>query len=95
MVQNFVWNRSSLAGEPFASVVGRTKLWRIEITNLALTVATLGLFWPFAVVRSMRYRIGSLQWSGDSDGLLMSGDVVQVGAAGEESAELFGLDLSL
>ena len=95
MIQNFVWNHSSLGGERFTSDVGRFRLWRIELVNLALTLVTLGFFWPFAVVRSMRYRIEAIGWSGDSDALIAHADEGRVGATGEETADLFGLDLAL
>jgi uncharacterized membrane protein YjgN (DUF898 family) len=95
MVQNFVWNHSILADARFVSDVSRTRLWRIEGTNLLLTLVTLGFFWPFAVVRSMRYRIESLSWGGASDALVAASHGANVGATGEETAELFGLDIAL
>ncbi len=95
MIQNFVWNHSALGGAPFASDVRRSKLWRILFVNLVLTVATAGLFWPFAVVRSARYRIGSLSWSGDAGAVAAGANDLRVGASGEETAELFGLDIAL
>ena len=95
MIQNFVWNHSLLGGHRFMSLVGRTRSFRIEIVNVVLTLVTLGLFWPFAVVRSMRYRIESLEWSGDSGALARAPGDVGIGATGEETAELFGLDIAL
>jgi uncharacterized membrane protein YjgN (DUF898 family) len=95
MVQNFVWNHSLLGGHRFMSLVGRTRSFRIEIVNVVLTVVTLGLFWPFAVVRSLRYRIESVEWSGDSATLERAPGDARIGATGEETAELFGLDIAL
>ena len=95
MIQNIVWNHTRLGGAPFVSDVGRFRLWRIEVVNLVLTLVTLGFFWPFAVVRSMRYRLQSVGWSGDSDALTAHADEGRVGATGEETADLFGLDLAL
>jgi uncharacterized membrane protein YjgN (DUF898 family) len=95
MVQNFVWNHSILADARFVSNVGRSHLWGIEALNLLLTLITLGFFWPFAVVRSMRYRIESLGWGGASDALVAVSYDAKVGATGEETAELFGLDIAL
>ncbi len=95
MIQNFVWNHSTLGGQRFLSLVGRTRSFRIEIVNVFLTVVTLGLFWPFAVVRSLRYRIESLEWGGDSAALARAPGDVRIGATGEETAELFGLDIAL
>jgi len=95
MIQNFVWNHSTLAGVRFTSEVRRSRLWVIMLGNLVLTIVTLGLFWPFAVVRAMRYRIGAVAWNGDSGNLLVGHDDLKVGATGEETADLFGLDIAL
>jgi uncharacterized membrane protein YjgN (DUF898 family) len=95
MIQNFVWNHSLLADARFVSNVGRSHLWGVEAVNLLLTLLTLGFFWPFAVVRSMRYRIESLGWGGASDALVVASHDANVGATGEETAELFGLDIAL
>jgi len=95
MIQNFVWNHSTLGEARFESQVGRSTLWRIQFVNLFFTLVTLGFFWPFAVVRSMRYRIGELAWTGDPDALVAGAGDAKVGAVGEESADLFGLDIAL
>ncbi len=95
MTQNFVWNESTLGGTRFVSRVSRTRLWGIELGNLVLTLLTLGFYWPFAVVRSMRYRIGALSWEGDPGALTSAADDRRIGATGEETAELFGLDIAL
>lgn len=95
MIQNYVWSHSTLAGVRFDSQVSRSRLWWIQFGNLFLTLVTLGFFWPFAVVRSMRYRIGQLAWSGDSGAMMAGIGDAKVGAVGEESADLFGLDIAL
>ena len=94
LIQNYVWSHSTLGDARFTSRVGRVRLWWIQAVNIGLTFATLGFFWPFAVVRSMRYRIEQMAWDGDS-GVIEAGATDRVGAAGEESADLFGLDLAL
>ena len=94
MIQNYVWGHSTLGGARFTSDVGRFRLWWIQVVNIGLTFVTLGLFWPFAVVRSMRYRIERMTWDGDS-GAIEAGATDRVGATGEESADLFGLELAL
>lgn len=95
MIQNYVWCHSGIGAERFASVASRVVLWKIEFINLILTLCTFGLFWPFAVVRSMRYRIQAISCSGDGDGLTASTDPTRAGATGEEAVDLFGLDLAL
>jgi uncharacterized membrane protein YjgN (DUF898 family) len=95
MIQNFVWNHSTLGGAPFTSNVSRSRLWLILLVNIVLTFITIGFYWPFAVVRTMRYRIGSVAWSGDSNGLIVAAGDADIGATGEETAEWFGLDIAL
>ncbi len=95
MIQNFVWSHTTLGGRRFVSRVGRTAMWWIEFVNLVLTLLTLGFFWPFAVVRSARYRIERLAWDGDGGSLVVAAHDGRVGAAGEETADLFGLDIAL
>lgn len=95
LVQNYVWNRTTLGGAPFISRVGPGRLWSIGFANLFLTLVTVGFFWPFAVVRTMRYRIGQLAYYGDSGAVAAAARDARLGATGEESADLFGLDLAL
>jgi len=93
--QNFVWGHTSLGGTPILSRARGWPLWRISAVNLALTIITLGLYWPYAVVRSMRYRLSTLGWSGDPAALVAGAGPAPVGAMGEETADLFGFDLAL
>lgn len=95
MIQNYAWSHTALGASFFRSEVGLFKLWRIEFVNLVLTLLTLGFFWPFAVVRSMRYRIESVSWSGDTEDLVAQAGDDRVGATGEETADLFGFDIAL
>ncbi len=95
LVQNYVWNHSALGAGRFTSRVGLAHLWWLVFSNLLLTLVTLGFFWPFAVVRSMRYRIGCVSWDGDSSALIARAGEDRSGATGEETADLFGLDLAL
>jgi uncharacterized membrane protein YjgN (DUF898 family) len=68
----------------------------IFFTNMLGIIFTLGLFVPFAQIRMMRYKIENM-------GLLAQGDLAEfvagqsqdVSATGEESAEMFDLDISL
>jgi uncharacterized membrane protein YjgN (DUF898 family) len=95
MIQNYVWNHSTLGGARFTSNVSRSRLWWIQFGNIFLTLITLGFFWPFAVVRSTRYRIEQLAWEGDSGAMVAGEGDTKVGAVGDESADLFGLDIAL
>lgn len=72
------------------------KLAGLYLVNAVAVACSLGLLVPWAVVRTARYRTSTLALdaAGDLDGLL--GDVVRdIGATGEELAELFAFDFSL
>lgn len=94
LIQNFVWNATALDGHRFESRLKVSRLWRIEAANIVLTLVTLGLYWPHAVVRSRRCRIEALSWTGDPDALSASARSGHA-ATGEEAADLFGLELGL
>lgn len=68
----------------------------LVITNSLATALTLGLFYPWAVVRSLRYKLGHIQLAaeGDLDGFIAD-EQKQVSAIGEEAGEFFDLDFGL
>jgi len=69
--------------------------FRIQLKNLALTLLTLGLYRPFAVVSAYRHRLAHLMLEVD-DGFdhVLAGVQSTGGAAGDASADLLGVDLS-
>ena len=96
MAQNMVWNHTSLEQHRFRSDVKWGRMLFIIVTNYLAVICTLGLFMPFARVRSMRYRIESLTLvpSGSLDDMLAgAGD--DVSATGEGMADFMDLDFSL
>lgn len=95
LTQNFVWGRTSLESESFVSEVDPFVLWGIQAVNVVLLIVTLGLYWPYAVVRTTRYRLSCVGWRGDSTAIAGRPKDVAVGATGEEAMEMFGFDLAL
>ncbi len=95
MAQNFVWNSTTLDGAAFASRMRWTRLWVISAGNLLATIVTLGLFWPFAVVRSLRYELTSVAWCGDPAAAVAGAADGATAAVGEEAADLLGFELAL
>ena len=95
-IGNLVWNHTTLGPVRFRSTLRVRSLARIYITNVLAIVATLGLATPWAVMRTLRYRVENMQ-------VLVHGNLAQfvggertaVSAAGAEIGELFDLDLSL
>jgi uncharacterized membrane protein YjgN (DUF898 family) len=93
-IPNAVWNGTRLAGVWFTSSLNSWRLFRIMLTNLLATVLTLGLFRPFAQVRLARYFAGCMTMAHVSglDGFVAA-ESEDVAAVGEETAELFDLDI--
>lgn len=95
-IQNLVWNNTQLGPHRFVSKLSARKLFLIGITNLLAIIATLGLYKPFAVVRLLRYRVESmalLPAANVED--IVAGQAQAVSAAGEETAEMFDIDIAL
>jgi uncharacterized membrane protein YjgN (DUF898 family) len=92
-VQNIVWNELRVGPHRFSSAVSPARFWAIAASNLVLVVCTLGLFQPFAATRLYRYQLECLtMFPGESlDGITASPEE-EIGAGGEETADLFDLD---
>jgi len=93
--QNFLWGKTALDGAPLQSRAQGMALLRIAAANALLMLLTLGLYWPFALMRSLRYQLGVISWTGDPERIVAQGGDAAVSATGEETMELLGLDFSL
>lgn len=95
-IQNLIWNNLSLGGHRFVSGARVWALFRITLVNLMLTALTLGFYRPFAVIRTLRYKLEvvSLIPAGDLDSFVSSSEAA-VSAFGEEALDLFDFDLAL
>lgn len=94
-MQNMTWNNTAVGGHMlFSNISARRLLW-IMFTNVIGVALTAGLYKPFAAVRLLRYRIESM-------GLVANGELTdfvagqqqEVSASGEETAEMFDVDIS-
>lgn len=96
-IQQSVWSTTRLGGVRFCTSIRARTLFRLTVRNVFLTVATLGLYWPFASMNLARYRIECMSVESDSPlGAIAAGTRSSaVGAAGEGAADFFGLDLGL
>jgi uncharacterized membrane protein YjgN (DUF898 family) len=96
MIQNLIWNNTNLAGHRFKSEMKWTKTAYIAVTNIIGIVLTLGLFIPFAQVRSMKYRIESMTLLPiDSLNNFIADTKAEMSSTGEGVADLLDFDLSL
>lgn len=95
-IQNLVWNNTVLGPHRFASRMSARRLFYIALTNLIGVALTLGLYRPFAVVRLLKYRVESIALvAGGDPGDFVTDRDQDIGAAGEEAAEMFDFDIAL
>ena len=94
--QNLIWNHTALGPHRFECRLRvRTVLW-LYVSNFFLTVVTLGLFRPFAVVRMARYRAESMTLvPGESLDQFVGTQSRDVAALGEELSEFLDIDIAL
>lgn len=96
MIQNLIWNNTRLARHQFMSEMKWTRMTFIAVTNIIGIMLTLGLFIPFAQIRSMKYRIESMSLlPGDSLDNFIADAQQNASATGEGMADLLDFDLSL
>lgn len=95
-IQNLVWNHTTLGPHRFSSAVSAWRLAGVQLGNLLLIVLTLGFFTPWAAVRLARCRVDalSLATAGSLDAFVADQEP-EVGAIGEEAADLFDIDIAL
>ena len=93
---NLLWNGTRGPGFRFSSTLSARKLLGLYIGNIVAAACTAGLLIPWAVVRTLKYRLGNLA-------LIVEAEVVHeanpafasVGATGQELGDFFNLDLGI
>jgi uncharacterized membrane protein YjgN (DUF898 family) len=94
-MQNLVWGHTGLGEHHFFSHVSARRLLWIGVSNFIGILLTLGLFIPFAAIRMTRFKLESmgLAVNGDLSGFIAD-QQQQASATGEETAEMFDVDIS-
>lgn len=94
-VLNLCLRHTGFPGVRFVSSLSARGFTRLQLKNLALTLLTLGLYRPFAVVNAYRYRLAHLALEVD-EGFdhVVSRVTAGGGAAGDGTADFLGVDLS-
>ena len=97
LIQNRIWNHTTVGEVSFRSNARVWPMARIYLVNIILLIVTLGLFTPFAVIRSLKYRLESVTavTVNGMDQFLAGAAVDQVSATGEGAADLFDFDIGL
>lgn len=68
---NLAWNNTQIAGQHFRSTLTRWGMVKLGISNLVLTVLTLGFFRPFALIRTQRYLLAHLHLDLEAKGIVI------------------------
>ena len=95
MLQNTVWRGTSLAGKRFKSDVPVPKFMLTWLGQTFLTVITLGLYRPFAVVNLARMRFEAMAWTGRADTMIAVLREANQKAVGSEVSDLMDIDIAL
>ena len=95
-LQNLVWSNTTLGAHRFQSQVGAGKLFWIFVSNAVMIVITVGLFTPFARVRTARYKLESVTMfaSGSLD-TFVAGETTKVSALGDATVDWYDIDIAL
>ena len=96
-LQNLVWNGTTIGDLSFRSTVETMPLARLYIKNALLVFLTLGLYTPFAVVNTMRYRLQSMTLLAPAglDAFMADARPGEESATGEGAVDLFDIDIAL
>ena len=96
-LQQLVWSRTRLGDIRFRTEIRARPLFNLVAKNVALTLLTAGLYWPFAAIALARYRIESIRVECEAPLSAFVGSVHGrvVGATGEGAADAFGIDFGL
>jgi uncharacterized membrane protein YjgN (DUF898 family) len=93
---NLFYNSSRLGRHRLESCMEVKGYLGLVLTNTLATVLTLGIFHPWAKVRTLRYKARhlSLMPAGDLDAFV-AGKQKAIGAVGDASGDFFDFDLGL
>jgi uncharacterized membrane protein YjgN (DUF898 family) len=95
-ITNYVWNQRELGPLVFDSRLRASELLKLYVTNTLAIVGTLGLYVPWAVVRTARYRASCIRIARYGSLTEFRGAPRPLGsAAGAEIADLFDVDIAL
>nr|WP_052170807.1 YjgN family protein [Massilia sp. JS1662] len=95
-MNNLAWSATSFPGVRITSAMRFWPYLRLQAVNVLLTLLTLGLFRPFAVVRTWKYRVAHITVDAP-DGFeqaVLAARRPPAAAAGDGVADFLGVDLS-
>ncbi|MDQ2821071.1 MAG: YjgN family protein [Pseudomonadota bacterium] len=96
-IGNMVWSHTGFPGVTIVSDMTFGGLFKLYAVNTVFTVLTIGLFRPFAAIRTQRYIVAHthIAASVDIDALVDAGKGRDVNAVGDGAADFLGIDFAL
>lgn len=94
---NLTWNATTARDSFFRSTLRTRDMAWLYLSNALAIVCSIGLLIPWATVRLARYRFErlSLATAGGLDGFLAAAQTMEIGAAGEEIGDIFGISVDV
>jgi uncharacterized membrane protein YjgN (DUF898 family) len=93
---NLLWNGAHGPGIRFSSSLGAVKLARLYIGNVVAIAVTAGLLIPWAVIRTLKYRLENFAMFVEDEFPHEANPLLErVGATGQELGDIFNLDLGI
>jgi uncharacterized membrane protein YjgN (DUF898 family) len=93
---NLTWNHTRVGPLRFKASMKARELFGLYLTNALGIIASAGLLIPWAVMRTLKYRIDHLKVLQKGElSEFKGGDTDSVAALGAETMDIFDLDLSL
>jgi uncharacterized membrane protein YjgN (DUF898 family) len=93
---NLVWNNTRLGPLKFEATLRFRDLFWLYLTNAAGIIASCGFLIPWAVMRTMQYRVDHMRVQAEGELTRFMGSRQEsVAAIGVEAVDLFDWDLSL
>jgi uncharacterized membrane protein YjgN (DUF898 family) len=95
-MNNRAWSATSFPGVRITCAMRVWPYMRLQVVNALLTVLTLGLYRPYAAVRTWRYRVEhvTLDTPGGFEQAVLAARRPAAAAAGDGVADFLGVDLS-
>jgi uncharacterized membrane protein YjgN (DUF898 family) len=93
---NLTWNSTGIGASRFNSTLGVPAIIWIRLSSAFVIIISLGLMIPWAAIRMARYRFGQLEFRAADDlESFLAATQEEVGSAGEEIGDIFGIDVAL
>jgi uncharacterized membrane protein YjgN (DUF898 family) len=93
---NLLWNGTSAPGIRFSSTLAPMALIKVYLGNALAAACSAGLLIPWAIVRTMRYRLENFAAIVEGSTVFEANpNLARVGATGQELGDIFSLDLGV